>query len=153
MKILILIVSLLVLPTHCNNKQSSSTNNLKEQEQIITITYEANSRGFFEEIAISNDTVIICNDIHRKSYKTYTSKKQDWEDCLELLSKIDLEGLSKLEAPTSMRHIDGAAHATLTIKDGYKQIRSSSFDHGHPPEEIKALVEKLLSIKKVAIKQ
>jgi hypothetical protein len=78
---------------------------------------------------------------------------KDWESCLTLLSKIDLNSLSNLKAPTSMRHVDGAPHATLTVINGDKEIRSSTFDHGHPPKEIKELIEKLLTFKKQSSKQ
>jgi heat shock protein HslJ len=123
-----------------------------KQEKIV-ITYQALSRGFFEEISISKDTLTICNDRDRKQIKSYPFSSNDWNECLELLSKIKTETLSDLKAPTAMRLYDGAAHATLTIKKETKEFQTSSFDHGHPPEEIKALVEKLLYFKKEVSKE
>ena len=152
MKIIIAILSLILVPKECN-KFSSSITELQERQDTITITYEAVSRGFFEEISVSKNSLKLCYDINKKEYKTYDCPKEDWDVCLELLSKIDVDGLSKLEAPTSMRYSDGAPHATLIIKEGGKEIRTNEFDHGHPPEEIKALVEKLLTLKKIASKQ
>jgi hypothetical protein len=152
MKLLITIFSIFILPKECNNMSSSFTA-LQKRQDTITITYEAVSRGFFEEISISNNSLTICNDINRKDYKNYKLSEENWNTCLELLSKIDLDSLPKLKSPTSYRHIDGAAHATLIIKDGNKKIRSNTFDHGHPPKEIKELVEKLLTLKKMVTKQ
>jgi len=52
-----------------------------------------------------------------------------------------------------MRQYDGAAHATLTITRSKEKTKASTFDHGYPPDNIKTLVEKLLSFKKLASKQ
>jgi hypothetical protein len=41
----------------------------------------------------------------------------------------------------------------LIIKDSDEEIRSSTFDHGHPPKEIKELIETLLTLKKMTAKQ
>lgn len=152
MKLLIAIFTLVLIPKECNNVHSNLAD-LQKRQDTVTITYEAVSRGFFEEISVSNTSFTICNDINKKAYKTYDCPKEDWNKCLELLSKIDIDSLTELEAPTSMRQYDGAPHATLTVKDGNKKIRSNTFDHGHPPKEIKELVEKLQSLKKLTSKQ
>ena len=152
MKTLIIILSIFLFPKECNN-QTSNFNKLQERQDTITITYEAISRGFFEEISVSKKSVSISNDITKKTYETYNISKEDWNTFLGLLSKINLEELPQLKAPTSMREYDGAAHAVLIIKDGDKQIRSSTFDHGYAPTEIKELVEKLQTFKKLSSKQ
>lgn len=148
MKILLSILFLFVSTKECKNKSA-----LSSQNDTLTITYQAVSRGYFEEISVSKDSFTICNDINRKAYQSYTCPEADWKASLALLDNIDTSTLSELKAPTSKRFYDGAAHATLTIKNGDSEIKSSTFDHGHPPEEIKALVEKLLSFKKIASKQ
>lgn len=152
MKLLIAIFSLIFIPKECNN-MSSSFNELQKRQDTITIIYEANSRGFFEEITVSKNILKICNDLNRKDYETIELDKKSWTDCLELLSEINLDSLSDLKAPTSMRYVDGAPHATLIVKDDGNKIQSSTFDHGHPPKEIKKLVEKLLALKKIITKQ
>jgi len=152
MKLLITILSLIFIPKECNNS-ISNYNELQKKQDSITITYKANTRGYYEEISVSKNTLKVCNDINKKRYETFECTQVDWEACLQLLSKINIDSLSKLEAPTSMRFSDGAAHATLIINDGNKEIRSSEFDHGHPPKEIKELIEKLLALKKMAVKQ
>jgi hypothetical protein len=43
---------------------------------------------------------------------------------------------------------DGAPHATLTIKKKGQTTSSSTFDHGYPPKQLKALVDYMLSFKK-----
>lgn len=152
LKLLMVISSLAFTPKECNNL-SSNFNELQKSQDTITITYQAVSRGFFEEISVSNNAITISEDLNRKEIKTYTISTEDWNACLEFLANIDINGLSVLKAPTTYRYADGAAHATLIIKDGNKEIRSSEFDHGHPPQEIKDLVEKLQSFKKLSSKQ
>ncbi len=125
----------------------------KKQEQNITITYQASSRGSFEEVSVSKDSFSLCNDVYRKHIKSFKYDVNEWNACLELLKKIDVANLPKIKAPTSMRQYDGAPHASLIITNGTEVIQSNSFDHGHPPEEIKALVEKLLSFKNMTAKQ
>lgn len=152
MKLITAILAMVFIPKECNNVSSNFTT-LQKRQDTITITYQAVSRGFFEEISLSKDSLTICNDINKKDYKTYKLSEENWSTYLELLSKIDMDGLSELEAPTTYRYVDGAPHATLLVKDGEREIRSSEFDHGHPPKEIKELVEKLLTFKKITTKQ
>ncbi|MFK2818858.1 hypothetical protein U0L90_01920 [Flavobacteriaceae sp. LMIT009] len=149
MKILFVLLLALISTKECNSEKKET---LVAQEET-TIVYQAISRGYFEEIKLENKKITYCNDRNRKIYVTYPFSGDDWEDCLKLLSDIDISSLPTLEAPTSMREVDGAAHASLTIIQGDHETSSNIFDHGHPPVSIKPLVEKLLSIKKVAIKQ
>lgn len=152
MKYLITFILLAFVPNKCD-KQSSNKTEVQEQQKTVTITYSAVSRGFFEEIKFESDSLTYCTDFNRKIFSKHTYAKGDWDLCLELLSEIDISSLPELEAPTSMRLYDGAAHATLIIEKDGKKTTSNSFDHGYPPSSIKPLVEKLLSIKKIAIKQ
>lgn len=122
--------------------------NTKKQKEITRIIYQANSRGFFKEIIVSKDTAVIKNN--RDSHDNIRTKisKNDWDTCLELLSKINIDELPKLKAPTSKRLYDGAAHASITIEKYEGKVTSSTFDHGHPPKTIKTLTELLLSFEK-----
>lgn len=149
MKILFSILTLILITRDCNNTSKSS----KTQENGLTITYEASSRGSFEEISVSKDSFSISHDRYRKDITFYKTPSSKWNECLELLNKIEIDKLPNLKAPTSMRQYDGAAHAYLTIKNNKEEIKSSTFDHGFPPDEIKMLVEKLLSLKKLIPKQ
>jgi hypothetical protein len=147
-----IILSLLLVFTFSKECNSNKKETLVAQEETAII-YQAVSRGYFEEIKLENKKITYCNDRNRKIYTTYPYSVDDWQDCLKLLSKIDINLLPTLEAPTSMRDVDGTAHASLTIIQGDKETLSNTFDHGHPPVSIKPLVEKLLSIKKMVIKQ
>jgi len=153
MKFLFSLLAIVLFTRECNHKNTTATTLTNKMQNDVTITYQALSRGFFEEISVSKDAFTICNDRDRKLIKSYEYDIKDWNECLALLSQIKIDALPSIKAPTSMRLYDGAAHATLTIKEKTKEIQSNSFDHEHPPEEIKALVEKLLSFKKMTSKQ
>ena len=117
-----------------------------------SITYTTIARGAFNYVSISGANISISKDANLKSIDTYTCNKKDWEALMSLLKQVDVLNLQKLDAPTEKRLYDGAAHATLDIMLGDMIVRSPSFDHGHPPKEIEALVNKVLSIKENALK-
>ena len=98
---------------------------------------------------LSEKNIIFYDNRDYKNAKTYKISKKEWEEFMRLLSAIDVKELPKLKAPTAKRLYDGVPHATLTIEKKGETTTSSSFDHGHPPKQIKALVEKVLSFKKL----
>lgn len=119
----------------------------------VLITYQALSRGTFEYIQISKSEVTISTDRNLKNMDVYPCKLEDWEALENLLIVIDVEHLNELKAPTDKRLHDGAAHATLSVIKGDVELITPTFDHGYPPEEIKAIVNKVLSIKESVVKQ
>ncbi|MBC3845880.1 META domain-containing protein [Winogradskyella echinorum] len=119
----------------------------------IGVTYQITSRGIFEYIHISESTIYYSTDRGLKSIHNYSNNKEDWTQINTLIDAIDIENLRNLEAPSHNRATDGAAEATLSVKMGDVLHISPSFDHGNPPEEIKALVNKVLSIKENTVKQ
>lgn len=119
----------------------------------IGVTYQITSRGIFEYIHISESTIYYSTDRGLKSVHNYSNNKDDWAEINTLIEAIDLESLRKLEAPSNNRATDTVAEATLTIKMGDVLHISPAFDHGNPPEDIKALVNKVLSIKENTVKQ
>lgn len=120
--------------------------NPKKQKGVSRIIYRANSRAFFKEIIVSENEVFIKNDRNDKNHTQLKTTKINWKACLRLLSQATIDELPKLKAPTSKRLYDGAAHANLIVEKDGKKITSITFDHGHPPKAIEALVEQLLSI-------
>ncbi|WP_299115619.1 hypothetical protein [uncultured Winogradskyella sp.] len=140
------------------SKPSREAVNLKQEVvgdnyEKVLITYQALSRGTFEYVQISKAQVIISEDRNLKEMSTYNCKSQDWVMLEELIEKIDIENLNKLSAPTNKRLHDGAAHANLAIIKGDVEMMTPTFDHGVPPKEIEALVNKVLSVKENAVKQ
>jgi len=133
------------------NKASEVVMKLKQtknQTEITSIKYQAFSRGFFQEILILENEMIIHSDRDYKNAKTHKISKKEWTEFMRLLSVIDIEALPKLKAPTAKRLYDGAAHASLAIEKKGETTSSSTFDHGHPPKQLKALMDYILSFKK-----
>ena len=117
-------------------------------QKQIEIQYETLSRGFFENILISEAGVRLRIDRNNALQTLYKISKKDWQTCLDLLGELNIEDLPTLKAPTSKRFYDGAAYAILSIEiDGHK-MTTPSFDHGYPPDEIKDLTAHVLELKK-----
>ncbi|MFP4844441.1 hypothetical protein [Winogradskyella sp. PE311] len=173
MKFLFSLITLIMLTESCNTPKEVVENS-KETEAIASkpsreisttksdivkdnytktiITYKALSRGTYEYIEVSEAEVRVSSDRNLKNIDTYTCRSSDWLELEKLLKNIDTGSLDKLKAPTDKRLFDGAAHATLSILMGDVIMMTPSFDHGYPPEEIKALVNKVLSIKENSAK-
>ena len=117
------------------------------------IIYKSLSRGSFDFIKISGTKVSISKDRNLKVFNDYSCTEDDHNELASIINNMDLETLDQLAAPTDKRLFDGAPIATLTIIKDKQEKTSQSFDHGHPPAEIEALVNKVLSIKENATKQ
>ena len=140
----LILVSTIILNSCTNQKMHLA----KHQTEHVSIKYQAFSRGFFQEVLVSEKNIIFYDDREYKNSKTHKISKKEWEEFMRLLSAIDVEALPKLKAPTTKRLYDGAPHATLTIEKKGETTTSSSFDHGHPPKQLKALIDYMLSFKK-----
>ena len=123
------------------------------QASDVKVTYQAVSRGFSLTIMLEGDSISFSNDRDLKSLKTHAIPKEEKDTLLELINAMDESTLPGLEAPSKAHQYDGAAIATLEVANGEDSYRTVSFDHGNPPESIKAIVEKMLSIKTIIEKQ
>lgn len=117
------------------------------------INYKVSSRNSFEYILLSQTEMQLSTDKYLKKIDSLPMAEKDWATLINLLDSIDTQNLDKLKAPTDKRLYDGAAHATLSVIKGDVEMMTPSFDHGNPPKEIEALVNKVLSIKENATKQ
>ncbi|NNE32956.1 MAG: META domain-containing protein [Winogradskyella sp.] len=126
--------------------------NVEDYYYTSSVTYKAISRNTFEYVEITGPKVTISTDRDLKEFNNYSCSETDWNSIEKMIQRINLSKIDRLKAPTEKRLYDGAAHATLTIRTGDVIATSSSFDHGYPPQEIEALVNKVLSIKESVIK-
>ena len=113
----LLLVSTIILNSCTNQKMHLA----EHQKEHVSIKYQAFSRGFFQEILVSEKHIIFYDDREYKNAKTHKISKKEWEEFMRLLSAIELKALPKLKAPTAKRLYDGAPHATLTIEKKEKQ--------------------------------
>lgn len=142
MKKIIAIVLVLAACFGCASQSS-----LKKQSADVTIAYKAMTRGRQLNIVYKNDTIAANSGsgMAISSSNTALSATQK-EDLFRLLEKVDLDGMQSLKSPTNKRMYDGAMIANITVTVKEKVYESSSFDHGNPPAEIAALVNKLITL-------
>jgi len=128
-----------------NGETTVLTIRKNSQENEFIFEYSALSRGLYKNIIIDNTNMSVINERNSKPLTKPCNKKQ-WSLLLEMAQKIDLETISNLKAPSAKRLYDGAAIGNLTITLNGKRYKSSSFDHGNPPDELAAIVKEILSM-------
>ena len=107
------------------------------------IAYEAQTRGSLVQIIVEGNKL---------SYKTYQEEetkeisKEQLEELKKIVGELNLKGISDLKAPSEKRITDGALHAEFVIKVGDAEYKSSTFDAGNPPKELKKLEDFLYSL-------
>lgn len=156
MKGILLMVLVVMMGIGCNGKKHtiSKANGVLHQESVVSesqppmrIVYEANTRGFYQRITVENQMLFISKD--QEGTAVPISKKiseADWKAITGFFTEIDLEAMSHLKAPTEKRFYDGAAIAHLKITYKEKEYHTPNFDHGFPPESLKKLVDKIVSL-------
>jgi hypothetical protein len=112
--------------------------------ETAKIEYTANTRGFYNNVIVENKTVLTTNTRNGKPVSNMLTDAQ-WDTIVTEFKKVNLEEIPNLKAPTEKRFHDGAAMANLKIAYKGKTYESQTFDNGFPPEQIKKLVETLLS--------
>ena len=143
MKFLFTLICFVFVNTKCASKRIKSSENITENKKAVFI-YKHYTRGFYKEHHIKEDKILTYLDYQKKEFTEKEMTPMDWAKCLELLTKIDLVGFEKFEAPSDLRFGDAAQNAELTIVINNTTFKSRGFDHGNPPKEIKPLVNHLL---------
>ncbi len=118
----------------------------QDQNTISTIEYQALSRGSFFQVTIEKNSIEKTTDRSLKNKTTTECSEKDWNTVLSIVQKMEVEKINELKAPTDKRLFDGALNAQVKFIYQNKTFTSSSFDHGHPPEELKQLVNTILSL-------
>ena len=117
------------------------------------ITYQSSTKGSFEFINISKSNISFSTDRSLNTIDKYNCEEKDWEELNTLIEAVDMETFQKLKAPTDKRFTDAVAQAKLVIQLGDAEYMTPPFDHGNPPKEIEALVNKVLSLKENTVKK
>lgn len=138
MKTIAAFLLVFVLAKGCNPSE------VRKESASISFEYEATTRGSYKKIIAKQDTIYTIKSRDGKAAAKNLSRS-DWNAMLDLLAKVDVKAIEKLKAPSEKRFYDGAMIANLTVIYNKNTYSSSSFDHGNPPEEIKKLVEKIIS--------
>ena len=115
----------------------AAQNNL---EILNTVEYKAHTRGNNETVKVIGKTL---------SYKSVNEEKivdlreEQIKAINEVVFGMNLSKISDLKAPSDKRYSDGAMIASFIITKDKVDYKSSEFDHGNPPKELKTLYELL----------
>jgi len=146
-KLFTLLVLTLVAATGCKS-QSTSAQAKKLAQSGVTYEYKASTRGTLMEISITQKEIAATKG--RPGEDTAAPLKvtpeKGWNTLLEETAKLNLNGLETLAVPSKKHQFDGALAASLKIMADGKTYTTPTFDHGNPPAEIKALVEKIIEL-------
>ena len=135
MRILSLLLLTIFMGTGCSSQKKTDMTSTQ-------IEYSAVSRGVYKKITVQNKTVSVVNGRNAQSVE----KKIDdakWKQIVAEFSKINLESIPTLKAPTEKRFHDGAAIGNLKITQNQKSYETQGFDNGFPPKGIEKLVNLL----------
>lgn len=121
----------------------------KNDLKTAVLEYTANTRGFYQKITIQDQMVSVSKD-RSGNVKPIAIKisDEDWKELVGCFETINLDSLEILKAPTEKRFHDGAAIANLEVTYKDKSYKTTSFDHGFPPNAVKKIVDKINSFAK-----
>ena len=119
---------------------------LKQQSSDISIEYRAITRGRNVHAMLTKDSVKGYSKGRIENSVDKAMPKEEWDGVLTELEKVDLDKMQALPAPSTKHQYDGAMGATLTVKVADKIYQTVTFDHGNPPAEIAALVNKITTL-------
>ncbi|MFY8214030.1 MAG: hypothetical protein ACOVKJ_06195 [Flavobacterium sp.] len=134
MKLISYILFTLFLSKGCVNQP-------KQDFSKSTVTYTAETRGYFMQITIEDKELRISKDREtRLPSVRIPLTAADQKKVLAMVKAIDVPNLSQLKAPTEKRFYDGAAIGNLSVTHNGETFGTPGFDHGNPPVEIEQLV-------------
>ncbi len=119
----------------------------KADMKATQIEYSALSRGYYKVITVENKTVSVVKERNAEAVKSNIDDAK-WNEIVSAYSKVNLDDLSTLKAPTDKRTYDGAAIGNLKITKEGKTYETPGFDNGFPPKEIEKLVNLLVDFSK-----
>lgn len=137
MKIFAMVFLTLFLAKGCDRE-------LSDEMKKATLEYQATSRGFYLNISIQDERLMITKKREGET-KEYKLSNEDWKDLANLYKKVELKKLSTYKDPTQKRFYDGAAIANLRVIYEGQTYETVGFDHGNPPLEIQEFVNKIVS--------
>jgi len=144
-KILSLIALTVVVTTSCTTAKQSA---LKEADNDVVFTYTAVTRGSNNKIVVKQGSIETTQSRLEGQPITEKLTDADWNAVKEAYSKVTVKDqeLATIVPPSKKHQFDGAMIANLTITKDKQDYSTSSFDHGNPPAEVKALVEKIIAL-------
>lgn len=140
MKIISLLLLTIIIGTSCSSQKTADMT-------TVQIEYSAVSRGLYKKIVVQNKTVAVTKDRNTEPAQNAIDNAK-WNEIVSEFSKLNLDSLSTLKAPTEKRFYDGAAIGNLKIIQDQKTYETAGFDNGFPPKKIEKLVHLLVDFAK-----
>lgn len=120
-------------------------------EDISTIGFTKQSRGFLDEVIISRDSVHGAVENHRtpENARHYSAgvENDEWAKLMVALRDISLQDIDGLQSPTMNRAHDGAIHSTIVITFEDGRSVSHSFDDENPHPDLQPLLDAILEFR------
>ena len=135
----LLLLTLFIASGCCSQKKVDMTS--------TQIEYSAHSRGYYKSIVVQDKSVSVTSGRNAEAVQS-TIDEAKWNKIVDAFSKVNLDSLSTLKAPTDKRTYDGAAIGNLKISINGKTYETPGFDNGFPPKEIEKLVNLLVGFSK-----
>lgn len=151
MKLITLLTLTVVTLTSCNcqktaaEKSDLAAKTTMQEKAIPTLEYEANTRGYYRKITVSDKKAWVVPERNGKALERNISDA-DWNELVALYQSVNKEGLKDLKAPTEKRFYDGAPMANFRVITKEMTYQSATFDGGYPPAEIEKIVNKIIAI-------
>ncbi len=120
--------------------------NPSEDLKHVRIEYTAISRGYYQQIVVSNQEIILQTGRNNSDKKTSAISESDWNELIADFQLIALDKVATYKAPSQKRFSDGAALANVKITVKEKEYQSADFDHGFPPVGMEKLINKMVAI-------
>jgi len=136
--IFLLIISITLL--NCKSKNISTD---KSSTVIEKISLTEQTRGTNRIFTLTNGKL---ETSLNENSKTEEITQDNWAKISETAEKMNLEGISKLESPSTKRYSDAAFASSITITKNGTDYQSSEFDAGNPPVELKNLYDEIKKV-------
>ncbi|MEN2398299.1 hypothetical protein GKZ90_0000790 [Flavobacterium sp. MC2016-06] len=136
MRILSFLLLTIFIGTSCSSQKKTDMTSTE-------IEYSAVSRGFYKKVFVQNKSVSVTNGRNEKAVESKIDQTK-WNKITAEFSKLNLESIPTLKAPTEKRFHDGAAIGNLKVTTNGKTYETQGFDNGFPPKEIEKLVNLLV---------
>lgn len=140
MRILSLLLLTIFIGTSCSSQKNADMTKTQ-------LEYTAVSRGIYKKIIVQNKTATVTNGRNAEAVEVKIDEAK-WKQIAAEFSKINLENIPNLKAPTEKRFYDGAAIGNLKVTQNQKTYETKGFDNGFPPKEIEKLVNLLVDFAK-----
>lgn len=110
------------------------------------IIYSASTRGVNIEIKVKDGTLTYKNNDEEEIIELSSNDKKD---LYNKISALHLGEMKNLKAPSEKRITDAALHGEMLVKFNGEEFKSSPFDYGNAPKELKPLEIVLFRIAKI----